>query len=344
MFGASMIGLAQESAEHTLRGKSASLPSRLKAWWAGPRSGSHPFKMRLAAWWDGRALPALVAIETDVENAEPVLSAAGDEAVADEAAKTGEQWNAERVAILESVYGEGALTPGGLVAIATLVKPFGLDPTMNVLEFGAGIGGAARMLGKEFDAWTTGIEGSQVLVDIAHERAEKAGLSKKAPVLFDNLEKPDIRSRFYNGIYSRDALYAVGLKDALLANLVQGLKAQGMLTFIDYVAADDLALVSAEIAAWKKREPAKVHLWTAERYQKALTMQKLDVRTVEDISEEVRHDILTAWGDYLKGLDTRKLAPARAKALVREAELWAARHTVLASGRLRSVRVCAIKK
>jgi protein-L-isoaspartate O-methyltransferase len=342
MLGAALIGFVQQSAEQTLRGESAltSLPSRLKAWWTAPRSGSHPFKVRVAAWWNGKVLPP-PPIAAVPEAVEPVLSETTG-AVTEAAA--GDPWSRERVAILESVYGEGALTPGGLPAILTLVKPFGLDPTMNVLEFGAGIGGATRMIGKEFDSWLTGIESSQVLVDIAHERAEKAGLSKKAPVLLEDIEKPEIRSRFYHGIYSRDALYTVAMKDALMAKLVQGLRQEGMITFIDYVAADDLALVSSEIAAWKKHEPTQVHLWTADRYQKALAMQKLDVRTVEDISDEVCRDILVAWGGYLKTLNARALGPAKTRLMVREAELWASRHTALRSGRLRSIRIFARKK
>jgi cyclopropane fatty-acyl-phospholipid synthase-like methyltransferase len=348
MFGAQTVDDVEQPAEQALRGESASLPSRFKAWWAGPCPGRHPFKARLLAWWNGKVLPPppVDAIADAVPEAvQPVVSENTAALTEDIPAAAGvEQWSAERVAILEAVYGEGALTPGGLHAIATLVRPFGLDPTMNVLEYGAGIGGGARMLGKEFDTWTTGIEGSQVLVDIAHQRAEKTGLSKKAPVILDNLEEPEIRSHFFNGIYSRDVLYAISLKDALLGNLVQGLKAQGMLTFIDYVAADDLALVSSEIEVWKAREPVKVHLWTAARYQKALAMQKMDVRTIEDISDEVCHEIISAWSGYLKTLDSRKLGMARCEVLVREAELWAARYTALKSGRLRSMRIFATKK
>lgn len=345
MFGVTLMGFMQQSAEQSPNGGPAhvSLPGRLKAWWAGPCPGCHPFKVRLAAWWDGRVLPPPPVV-VDEQESEPVLSKA-EEVDATEAAKPAEQWSKERVAILESVFGEGALTPGGLPAILTLVKPLGLDPTMSVLEFGAGIGGAARLLVKEFDTWVTGIESSLVLVEMAHERNEKTGMTKKASVLQGDLNQPEIRAKYYNAIYSRDALYTVGVKDTLLANLVLGLRPKGMITFIDYVAADDLSLVSTEITAWKAREPASVHLWTAERYRKALTMQKLDVRTVEDISGEVCNEIISAWGSYLKTLDIKALSSsAKAGALVREAELWASRYKALSSGRLRSIRIFAMKK
>ncbi|MGE5537105.1 MAG: methyltransferase domain-containing protein [Gemmatimonas sp.] len=320
------------------------LKQRIRTWWAGPCPGKYPFKVRLYAWWEGLILPPPPeAPPTDDRPGEPTLANA---ASSDDRDLTKDQWTQERVDILESVFGGGALTPGGIPAIMQLVKPLGLDPTMSVLEFGAGIGGATRALAEEFGAWITGIESSPVLVEIARIRAHTTGMQKKAPVLQESLEAPEIRARYYNAIYSRDVLYTVGKKDALIAQLVQALRPRGQLTFIDYVGADDLALVSTEINTWKDREPVPVTLWTAERYRQALTMHKLDVRTIEDMTEEVKRDILTAWGSYLKTLDIRALTSSAATAtvLMKEAELWVSRYNALDGGRLRAVRVYAMKK
>ena len=74
-------------------------------------------------------------------------------------------------------------------------------------------------------------------------------------------------------------------------------------------------------------------------------MQKLDVRTVEDVTEEVKADIISAWGNYLKTLNIKALGSGAAAAvLINEAELWASRFKALSSGRLRSVRIYAMKK
>ncbi|HTI86405.1 MAG TPA: methyltransferase domain-containing protein [Alphaproteobacteria bacterium] len=322
------------------------LRRRVKEWWAGPCPGRHPFKVRLHAWWEGLILPPPPpAVEADDRRAsDPVLS--HSEGAGDDDEKNREQWTQERVDVLESVFGGGALTPGGIPAIMQLVKPLGLDPTMSVLEFGAGIGGATRAMAEEFGAWITGIESSPVLVEIARLRAQMSGMQKKAPVLQESLESPEVRARYYNAIYARDVLYTVGKKDALLAILVQALRPRGQLTFIDYVAADDLALVSTEINDWKAREPVPVSLWTAERYRQALTVQKLDVRTIEDLSDEVMRDILAAWGNYLKTLDIKGFGVSSTNAgiLMKEAELWVSRYNALHSGRLRAMRVYAMKK
>jgi cyclopropane fatty-acyl-phospholipid synthase-like methyltransferase len=301
--------------------------------------------VRLHAWWEGLVLPPPPPApeEAQKNNHEPVLAHAAE--AVDPNAPPSDPWTQERVDVLESVFGGGALTPGGLPAILQLVKPLGLDPTMSVLEFGAGIGGATRALAEEFGAWITGIESSPVLVEIAKIRAHTSGMAKKAPVLQGSLDAPEIRARYYNAIYSRDVLYMVGKKDAVLSALVQGLRPHGQFTFMDYVAADDLALVSAEINAWKQREPLPVHLWTVERYRQALTMQKLDVRTVEDVTDDVRRDIVAAWGSYLKTLDLKALAAsATATVMIKEAELWSSRFKVLASGRLKVFRFYAMKK
>jgi hypothetical protein len=74
-------------------------------------------------------------------------------------------------------------------------------------------------------------------------------------------------------------------------------------------------------------------------------MQKLDVRTVEDVTEEARRDIVAAWGNYLKTLDLKALSQSTtAGVMIQEAELWASRFKALASGRLKAVRVYAMKK
>jgi len=348
MFGSALFGREQPSAGRALPRDAArtSIPRRLKTWWAGPCSGRHPFKVRLHAWWEGLVLPPPPPAPEGEERAatDPVLAASVKDA-ADPNALPSEQWTQERVDVLESVFGGGALTPGGIPAVLQLVKPLGLDPTTSVLEFGAGIGGATRAVAEEFGTWVTGIESSPVLVEIAKVRAHTSGMAKKAPVLQESLDAPEIRARYYNAIYSRDVLYTVGKKDALIGTFVQALRPKGQITFIDYVGTDDLALVSSEIAAWKQREPVPVHLWTAERYRQALTMQKLDVRTVEDVTEEVRRDIVAAWGNYLKTLDLKTLSQSTtAGVMIQEAELWASRFKVLASGRLKAVRIYAMKK
>lgn len=326
------------------------LPERICTWWAGPLPGRHPFKMRLYAWWEGLVLPPPPPSDDssqepvfDADSSQgPVFAADGDE---DSSSAPVDPWTPERVDILESVFGGGALTPGGVPAILQLVKPLALDQTMSILEFGAGIGGATRAIAEELGAWVTGLESSPVLVEIAKIRAQTSGMAKKAPVLQESLEAPEIRARYYNAIYSRDTLYTVGKKDALIGTLVQGLRPKGQITFIDYVAADDLALVSSEVASWKKAEPQPVHLWTAERYRQSLTMQKLEVRTVEDITEDVRRDITSAWGAYLRTLNVKTLgSSASIGLLIREAELWAARSKALASGRLKVVRIYAMKR
>ena len=346
MFGAALIGRVQQSADRALHGSSkrdsVSIQQRCKRWWMGPCPGRHPLKVRFNAWWDGVTLPPPPPPdETEPEAEEPILS---DES-GDAGSQPSELWTQERVDVLEAVFGGGALTPGGIPAMLKLVQPLGLDSSMSVLEFGAGIGGTARAIAEEFDTWITGIESSPLLVEIAGLRAHASGMAKKAPVLHENLDAPEIRARYYNAIYSRDALYTVGKKDALIGALVQGLRPKGQITFIDYVAADDLALVSAEIKAWKELEPTSVHLWTAERYRLALTMQKLDVRTVEDMTDEVRHDIISAWGNYLKTLNIKAFgSPAMANVVVREAELWVSRFNALSSGRLKAVRIYAMKK
>src|SRR4051812_18809183 len=99
--------------------------------------GAHPqsvaqqpkpsFKVRFRAWWEGYDL-------TD-EPAEPALAVP----VAAELSTVPVLPLLDRpeTKVAQQLWGEGFTQPGGGAFILTMVKPFALNPSMTVMDFGA---------------------------------------------------------------------------------------------------------------------------------------------------------------------------------------------------------------
>ena len=107
------------------------------------RAPKVPFRVKLFAWWRGYDPADVypgdpVELEFDTRRRSPDAQVAG-------VAKTRKTqvplWTADRIQVVERLWGPGLHTPGGEEHVKTLVKPFGLNPTMTVLDLGAGLQG-----------------------------------------------------------------------------------------------------------------------------------------------------------------------------------------------------------
>ena len=83
---------------------------------------------------------------------------------------------------MQAIWGEGFNTPGGAPFVLDLVKPFAINNSMSVLDFGCGPGGGARAIAKEFDVWTTGVERDKALAELGKLLSTRAGLERKADI------------------------------------------------------------------------------------------------------------------------------------------------------------------
>jgi phosphoethanolamine N-methyltransferase len=80
------------------------------------------------------------------------------------------------IAMLELIWGEGFLSPGGPEAVREIVK--GLDLAgKSVLDIGCGLGGVDMILAREYGAKVIGLDVEQALIDRARDRVARAGLS-----------------------------------------------------------------------------------------------------------------------------------------------------------------------
>ena len=105
---------------------------------SAPPGAKPSFKTRLKAWWEGYDPADLMAEALPVE---PVLVTATPAEAPPAEVPPLEQ---PHIKVAQQIWGEGFMRPGGAAAILTLVKPFAINPSMTVMEFGGSAEDIAR--------------------------------------------------------------------------------------------------------------------------------------------------------------------------------------------------------
>jgi cyclopropane fatty-acyl-phospholipid synthase-like methyltransferase len=242
--------------------------------------------------------------------------------------------------VAETLWGQDFLSPGGVEHTTYLVKPFGINPSMSLLDLSAGLGGVSRTIAAHYKAWVTGMESSPLVAKVAMDRSEKAGFGKQAPVLAYDPNALALDRR-YDGIFCKESFFTIENKDKLFDTITSGLKPGGQFLFTDYCtgSADPS---DPRLSAWKGREPVTPHIWAAPKIAAALKARKLDVRIHEDMTDMQRKLILRSLGHFLEHLDSHSMPVETKRAVMDEVELWARRMAAFDAG-LRVYRFYCMK-
>lgn len=254
------------------------------------------------------------------------------------------RWPEAKLRILASLWGEGFLGPGGAEEVLALAKPLGLNGAHSVLQFGAGLGGAARALATQWGCYVTGYECDADLAALGAALSAKLKLERKAELRHLDPASPAIRRNFFHHALALEALWRHADKPSLLGALVAGVKPSGQLVLTDMVIGDVTPAATKAFAQWAICERAEPHL-AGERAMTALmTRQGLDVRIVEDITGRHMSQTLTAWSSFVQDLARDRPAPPYAARIVEEAERCLRRLELMRTGRLRLLRWHAIRR
>jgi cyclopropane fatty-acyl-phospholipid synthase-like methyltransferase len=305
---------------------------------AGQAQAKLPWQVRLKAWWEGYDLESWLAQQMAGQSTSPSQA---DTATPPVETKERPLWSTNRIGVVEQIWGKGFATPGAHDHIPYLVKPFGMNPAMSVLDLGAGLGGAARLMVEEYGAWITGMEPNKVLAEAGMDRSIMAGMAKQAPISHYDPETFTLRQRF-DCVFAKETFFTVEQKARLFEVVINALKPRGQLLFTDYVRDADHGAEENIFTAWAAHEPARPHIWQVKDYESLLNMRGLDIRTVEDITDVHKKLILNAWGDFSSILKQKRADKGTMAEMFFEAELWARRIMVLERG-LRVYRFYAIK-
>lgn len=309
---------------------------------AGSDDPSIPLRHRLAAWWRGYDAAEYYAWQAgggpprghsmeDLIPKVPVLSTVDH--------------TRARIDVLQRLFGPGYVSPGGAEHAVQMVKPFGLTPEHSVLDLSAGLGGAATAVVQRFGVWITGYEMDPELAEWAP--AVVATLKGGDHVTVRGFSPDDftLRPKSFDCVISRESMFGVRDRAALLKTIHGVLKDWGQLVVTDYVLPGEAA-PSDRVKGWLESEDLTYKPWAKRDYEKAFADLGFDVRVLEDRSDEHRQQIRETFARFVEHLnvsDRMAEDPAHRAALIVEAERWARRAALLEAGELALYRFFLIK-
>lgn len=247
----------------------------------------------------------------------------------------------DRFDVRQWLWGPGFVIPGDAEHVLGLVKPFGLNPAMSVLDVAARLGGPARAIAEAFGTYVTGLERDPDLARRGMEMSVASGMSKRAAITAIDPEGFELRHGLYDCALGRQATYAVGDKERFLRVLMQGLKPRGQLLLTELVIDRD-AGGDDELADWMAQQTVRPSLWSIAQYMDCLTSLGFEIRISEDMTGAYRREILQGWQGLLKRVNLRRLPRAHLNTVVDEAERWMRTIIALDSGALKVYRFYAL--
>lgn len=249
-------------------------------------------------------------------------------------------WTADRPQILEKIWGEGEIAPGGEYLNKLLVTPLGLQPDNSVLDLAAGLGNFPRMLAAKFNVYVDGLEPDPQLAVRGMELSVRAGKGKHAGI--SPYDLPSFTAdRAYDCVIARELFYRVPNKQAFFAELAKAVKLKGHLVFTDFVLSPEARNLTP-VLEWLGFEAGAAPLAEPEIIVH-LKQQGFDVRVTDDQTKFYQQEILHGLANFAQFLKRHQLDDAT-KVLVRgEIELWARRAAAFASG-LKLMRFHALAK
>jgi cyclopropane fatty-acyl-phospholipid synthase-like methyltransferase len=271
---------------------------------------------------------------------EPVLAAI-EPAIAD-APMPPTQWNRDRIALVESLWGEGFIFPAGERETLRLAMPLVLSEATSLLLVGVGSGGPASCIAAQLGAWVTGFESDSDLAELAMERSSRSGLGRRAAIKTWDPEQPNFSSRSFHRALSLEALRGAPAGPILVA-MFQALRPGGELMMVELVADQPLDPADEAVMAWSRLEGRRPAVPSQRAITAALGRLGFDVRVTEDISLRHMQQALRGWHDVIRGMRNKKPSRETAKVLVAEAELWLRRISLIRAKRIRLVRWDAIR-
>ncbi len=145
------------------------------------------------------------------------------------------QYPENYVAVLEWMWGDGFLSPGGPEEVRMLLEGVDLTGAM-VLDVGSGLGGVDILLACEHGAReVVGIEVEAPLIARAEAAAEKAGLAGRVSFKLVEPGPFPFDEGTFDAVFSKDSMIHIPNKPALYAEVFRVLRPGGLFVASDWL-------------------------------------------------------------------------------------------------------------
>jgi phosphoethanolamine N-methyltransferase len=258
-----------------------------------------------------------------------------------ESATHADEYHPALVAMLELLWGEGFLSPGGEAAVDAIVAGLDLQDRL-VLDIGCGLGGCALVLARKYGAQVIGLDVEAPLIEEGQERVAGAGLSDRVDLRLTTPGPLPLPDAAVDVVFGKDSWLHIPDKRAFFAEIRRVLKPGGILAASDWLRSERQPY-GDDMRYFFKMEGLTYHLDTLDNY--AAILQKtgfVEVKVVDTSSEYQRlgnEEYRRIQGPMAARI-VELLGPERQAYYV---ENWRALTVVLNAGDLRTARLQARK-
>jgi phosphoethanolamine N-methyltransferase len=171
------------------------------------------------------------------------------------------------VKLLELVWGEGYMAPGGEGNIVKIAE--GLDMQgKRVLDIGCGIGGPAFLLARTFGANVVGTDLEAPLIERAKQRAKELGLEAQTEFQVVEAGPLSFPDESFDFVVSSGAFTQISNKLEMFKEVLRVLKSGGVFSCYDWMKSD--GDFSEDMKYWFKLEGLTYALATPEGHSEML--------------------------------------------------------------------------
>ena len=174
------------------------------------------------------------------------------------------EYHDNMVAMLQLIWGDGYMAPGGPANVAKLLK--GTEPEgKRVLDIGCGIGGPAFEMASSYGAEVVGIDLEQPLIDRATAAAATRGLEGRCKFQAVNVGPLPFEDQSFDIVVSSGAITQTDDKHALLTEARRVLRPGGHMSCYEWMKSD--AEISDDMRYWFRLEGLTYALETLQQYE-----------------------------------------------------------------------------
>ena len=241
------------------------------------------------------------------------------------------EYTDESISFLETLWGEGYLSPGGPEEVRAVLE--GIDLTgKRVLDIGCGSGGITRSLAADYGAaQVVGIDVEAPVLEQARRRAKDDDISDRVDFIQVEPGPLPFADGEFDIVFSKDSMIHIPDKESLFADIMRILAPGGWLVASDWLMAHDDE-PSDDMKRYLDLEGLSFAMASPRRYRKALEgagFHDVELRNRNPWYREVaRRELAALEGDLYE-----KAAAAAGREVVdANIQTWRAMSVVLDSG------------
>ncbi len=210
-----------------------------------------------------------------------------------------DQYDLKLQLLLEQMWGEGYLSPGGQTATQDLLQGIDLNDK-TVLDIGCGAGGITASLVQDFGATkVTGIDVEAAVCQRAQQIVEQRGLQEQISIMHVAPGPISLPDAHFDIVFSKDAILHITDKQALARDAFRLLKPGGWFVASDWLVHRNPP--GPAMQAYLKLEDLDFDMATPEDYQYALEQAGFNHITMQDrnswYTPVAKHELERLQGD-----------------------------------------------